>query len=166
MVHVADLLLPTGYSDADLTACCCCFAAVGPLMAPFLAKVRYIAEQLYRSGVKPDSGERVRTTGALPPRGTLRHNLSRDAFAWCGNIHEPRYFTRSAVKGALIRLLDFYEVEIPVFPTPSLTREDWVRKQTLWVQHLCKRAVKNSSARYLAAMACLDNVETQVDEDR
>ena len=133
-------------------------------MAPFSAKVRYIAEQLYRSCVEPDT-ERVRVTGAIPPNSTLRHAWCKQAFSWCENIHEPRYFTRGAVKGALIRLLDFYGVEVPVFPTPGLTRCDWIRAQTRWVHHLCKRAVKNCNARQLAAMACLDNVETQVLED-
>ena len=67
------------------------------------------------------------------------------------------------MRSALIRLLDFYEVQIPVFNTPGLGREDWLKQQTRCIQHLCKRSVKNSTARW-KAMACLDNVETQVED--
>ena len=89
-------------------------------MTRFACKVRYISDQLYRACVQPDGGERLRCTGSLAPRGTLKHKLSRDAFAWCEGVHERRYFTRAAVRTALIRLLDFYEAGIPVCDAPGL----------------------------------------------
>ena len=129
------------------------------MATPFASKVRYIAQELYRNCVQPDGGDRARLTGSLPPRGSLKHRSSKKAFAWCGGVHEHRFFTKSAVKTALVRLLDFYEVEVPLCDSPGLTRQDWLQRQTQLIQHLCKRSVKNASAR---AMGCLDNVETQV----
>ena len=131
------------------------------MATPFASKVRYISQELYRHCVQPDAGERVRTTGSLAPKGSLKHRSCREAFVWCGGIHEHRFFTRSAVKTALVRLLDFYELEVPICNSPGLTRADWLKGQAKLIQHLCKRAVKNASARHVA-MACLDNVETQV----
>ena len=134
----------------------CCAA-----MTPFVSKVRFISHQLHSCCVEPDSGERLRTTGVVPPRSSLKYLSCREAFAWCAHVHEPRFFTRRAIRSALIRLLDFYEVEVPIVDAPGLGREDWIHRQTLCVQHLCKRSVKNSCAR--AAMS-LDNVETQIEE--
>ena len=124
----------------------------------FEGKVRRIARQLRLTCVRPDQGERVRT-----PKGSLRYLSCRQAFAWCGAIHEPRYFTRTAVKLALERLLDHYKVEVPLIEADGLKREDWVRKQTKALQHLCKRSVKNSLVppRGKEALAAMDDAETQ-----
>ena len=130
-------------------------------MAHFASKVQFISRQLFLCCVAPDEGERLRQTGVLPPKSSLKHRVCREAFAWCSNVHEARFFTRGAIRSALARLLDFYDVEVPLFNSPGLTRDDWIKRQTLLVHHLCKRSVKNASAR--AAMS-LDNVETQIED--
>ena len=126
-------------------------------------KVRHIAAQLHLSCVRPDRGERVRKTGAIAPKGSLKYLSCRQAFAWCGAVHEPRYFTKTAVKRALERLLDHYRIEVPLCPAEGLTRTDWLRRQTQTIQHLCKRAVKNSLVppRGKEALAAMDDVDTQ-----
>ena len=126
-------------------------------------KARHIAAQLHLACVRPDQGERVRKTGSIAPKSSLKFLCCRQAFAWCGAVHEPRYFTRSAVKRALERLLDHYNVEVPLCPTDGLTRADWLKKQSKKIQHLCKRAVKNSLVppRGKEALAAMDDVETQ-----
>ena len=137
-----------------------------PVMAPtaFSSKVRYIANQLYQNCVVPDSGDRVQHTGSVSPRGTLRYRASREAFDWAGSVHERRYFTKTAVRGALCKLLDEYSVQVPLCEGhQGLTRAEWLRAQTSRVQHLCKRSVKNSSARVIvSARAAMDNEDTQV----
>ena len=134
----------------------------------FQAKVRYIAGELHRTCVLPDSGERLRSTGVLSPRSNHRHSACSAAFEWCWEVHEHRFFTKTAIRAALKLLLTGYNVEVPVCDTPGLTEEDWLKNQTKHVQHLCKRAVRNSSAfcrsRSKCAMATPDEAETQVVE--
>ena len=104
-------------------------------------KVRHIAAQLHLTCVRPDGGERVRLTGAIAPKGSLKYLCSRQAFAWCGAVHEPRYFTKTAVKLALERLLDHYKIEVPLSPTDGLTRAEWLKKtgqdDTASLQAIC-----------------------------
>ena len=132
--------------------------------SPLQTKVRYIARELYRTCVEPDQGARVRGTGSLSPKLTLRYRKGKEAFEWCRRVHEPRYFTRTAVKGALNCLLDHYKVEVPLCELEGLTRKEWIRRQTKAVQHLCKRAVKNAFAKSrpaALAIAMADDEETQ-----
>ena len=109
-------------------------AAMCPNVRRLRGEVRRIARQLRLTCVRPDQGERVRT-----PKGSLRYLSCRQAFAWCGATHEP------------------------LIEADGLTREDWVRKQTKALQHLCKRSVKNSLVppRGKEALAAMDDAETQ-----
>ncbi|CAE7328479.1 unnamed protein product [Symbiodinium sp. CCMP2592] len=132
--------------------------------SPLQTKVRYIAQELYRTCVEPDRGARVRGTGSLSPKISLRYRKGKEAFEWCRCVHEPRYFTRTAVKGALNHLLDHYKIEVPLCELEGLTRKEWIRRQTKAVQHLCKRAVKNAFAKSrpaVLAIAMADDEETQ-----
>ena len=157
-----DLFVALKRSERDLCVALNVIArSCGQHMAPFASKVHFISRQLFLCCVAPDEGERLRQTGILPPKSSLKHRACRKAFAWCSRVHEARFFTRGAIRSSLERLLNFYEVEVPLFNTPGLTREDWIKRQTLLVQHLCKRSVKNASAR--AAMS-LDDVETQIED--
>ena len=74
-------------------------AARGPVIymtTPFASKVRYIAQELYRTCVEPDEGARVKATGSLSPKGTLKHKESKRVFAWSGEIHE--HYAKSCSK--------------------------------------------------------------------
>ena len=131
-----------------------------------LADMSYVQSMmlLQLSGqMSEDIGHRVRKTGAIAPKGSLKYLCCRQAFAWCGAVHEPQYFTKTAVKRALEPLLDHYKIEVPLCPAEGLTRTDWLRRQTKTIQHLCKRAVKNSLVppRGKEALAAMDDVDTQ-----
>ena len=140
----------------------CRSAGRSNLQMSLQGKVRAIALNLHKHCVEPDQGERLRKTGSLSPKGSLRFKAGRQAFKWCERIHEPRYFTKTAVKGALKLLLDKYEVEVP-FGESERARAQWLMQQSRVVQHLCKRAVKNALAppRPKCAPIAMDEAETQ-----
>ena len=109
------------------------------MSTPLKKKVEFIAQNLYRHCVEP-SGDRLSRTGRVSPKSNLRFSEGQQAFEWCWQVHERRYFTKGAVLGALKYLLDNYPVELPV------SEAEWLPGQVKHVHHLCKRAVKNSSA--------------------
>ena len=134
------------------------------MSTPLKKKVEHIAQNLYRNCVVP-AGDLLSRTGRVSPKSTLRFSQAQEAFAWCWDIHERRYFTKSAVEGALKCLVDKYPVEVPVSSVPGFSEYDWLRTQTKQVQHLCKRAVRNSSAwnrsSSSSSLAMADAEETQ-----
>ena len=131
---------------------------------PLREEVEFIAEILYQRCVLPDSGQRLSRTGRISPKTTLRHLEASECFEWCWPVHEPRFFTRTAVTQALGLLLEKYSVSIPCAETPGLSQTDWVASQSKHIQHLCKRAVSNASAwrrSNSSSSSTMDDAETQ-----
>ena len=131
-------------------------------MTAFSVKVQQICDGLYNSL----DLERVRATGSISPRSSLRFVSAKKAFSWAGEIHEHRYFTRTAVRAAPERPVSHYELQLPR-GGGSCDLQEWLKFQTKAVHRLLRRAVKNSSAR--ANKTAMDDAETQpydVWEDR
>ena len=67
-------------------------------MAPgevdLVSKGNFIAENLFKFCVAPDSGKRLRETGVVAPATTLKNKCARSAFEWAASVsQEKKYFT-------------------------------------------------------------------------
>ena len=125
------------------------------------AKASVIADLLYQHVLDM---ERFKKTGCVAPCNSLRPKRAREAFSFVAR--GPRYFTRSAVVGALQILISRYSIEVPTLPGHSV--QDWIGMQAKSLHYLLKRAVKNSWNReYVESWgqqspAAMDNDETQM----
>lgn len=127
-----------------------------------LSRAQFIAEQLYRTCILPDSGVRLKETGAISPANTLKCVKARVAFAWAGKIkHNQKFFTKAVCRLAISRLMLMPKVEPPSIY--GLPREFWEEQQSRVVLRLCQRSRKNfgSCLRFRGYhQSLMDNLQT------
>lgn len=106
------------------------------------AKAQFIAECLYKSCVLPDNGKRVKETGSISPASSLKHHAARKAFTWASKVaYNSRFFTHAACRLGVEKLLDNYNLEVPVLKQSP--RALWVEQQSRIIMHLCARSRRN-----------------------
>ena len=110
------------------------------------SKANTIAANLFKYCIEPDGGKRVRETGSISPASTLKNRKAREAFSWANllNRSKTRYFTQAGVRLGIMKLLENYDVQVPI--VPGLPFELWLTQQSKVILHMCKRARKNSLA--------------------
>ena len=115
------------------------------------SKAIVIAENIYRTCVAPDSGQRLRETGVIPPGTNLKQTRTSRAFSWVNDIDVSctrRFFTLAACQRGIEKLLEKPGVQVPV--VHGIPHQLWLMQQTRLVQYLCQRARKTvgSSLRF------------------
>lgn len=114
-----------------------------------LAKGAFIADCLYTYCVLPDSGERLKRTGAICPSTTLKSSIGRKAFQWATQVQgRKKFFTTAACRKGVEMLLLKPDVVVPLVGLPH---DLWVLSQTKVVKRLAQRARRNlgGSLRFL-----------------
>ena len=120
-------------------------------MAPgevdLVSKGNFIAENLFKFCVAPDSGKRLRETGVVAPATTLKNKCARSAFEWAASVtQKKKYFTLAACRMAIKTLISMKGVDIPLIPTLPL--DMWVEQQAKIVCHLAQRSRRNCRSQY------------------
>ena len=117
-----------------------------------------IAEELYQHVFDP---QRLAATAHVSPGRSLRTKRVCSAFSWVPSFGGHRYYTKKAVKLALVLLVEEYGVRPPL--TEGYTLQDWLRDQVVQIHHLIRRSVKNSWERSYQRQRkrAMDDMETQ-----
>ena len=119
----------------------------GKMAVRIFSKADFIAENLFRFCVVPDSGKKLRETGSIAPARSLKSKVCRAAFEWAAKVKsKTKFFTVAACRLAVKRLTKMDGVEVPSIPT--LPEELWVEQQAKIICHLCQRSRRNSGSHW------------------